>query len=436
MPAGHPAARRSCCWCRPTPPSAWPASAPTRTSTCCSSRRSARGRSSAGKFFAALMLARADLQRLRPVHDVHLPAARHRHADDPVRPGDRPAGDAVRRRCRRCSWRRCPAGGPSSSSSRSSASSGSCSLLLALIGHDVGDDRAAACAAGEPTSSGSSQPVIGRALGCRRAAVLLLRVRMISPPSSNRILPMRSVCWPSGSRHRPGGVFSWRRTVAGPTTGSPILIIWSSLFAQLALCVQFIISICERDQWGRALARPIPNRWWLRCAGLLPLHRVRPTASLFTLILLGLTLGLTSAWLEANAAAARSWHSVERRLIRVRSAWSSAVRYCYGLTAVLVRVYLLANQVRSGFTWLVAMLLVGLGSSMPAVRGLHALPRPDALRQRGGRGGSCPTRSWRWSRSCQRLPRAATTSSRRLPVVPGHLGRAGRLLACRGSSAR
>jgi hypothetical protein len=41
--------------------------------------------------------------------------------------------------------------------------------------------------------------------------------------------------------------------------------------------------------------------------------------------------------------------------------------YCYGLSAVLVRVYLLSGQVKTGLTWIIVMLLVGVGSSVPAV---------------------------------------------------------------------
>jgi hypothetical protein len=41
--------------------------------------------------------------------------------------------------------------------------------------------------------------------------------------------------------------------------------------------------------------------------------------------------------------------------------------YCYGMTAVLVRTHVLAGQLRCNYTWLVGMLLLGVGSSVPSV---------------------------------------------------------------------
>ena len=39
--------------------------------------------------------------------------------------------------------------------------------------------------------------------------------------------------------------------------------------------------------------------------------------------------------------------------------------FCYGQTAVLIRRYLLSNQIRAGYTWVIAGLLVGLGTTLP-----------------------------------------------------------------------
>ena len=58
--------------------------------------------------------------------------------------------------------------------------------------------------------------------------------------------------------------------------------------------------------------------------------------------------------------------------------------YCYGMSAVLVRGTLMRQQLRATNTWLVALLLVGLGSVLPYMAAYFFYP--ESLRYPGGEG--------------------------------------------------
>ncbi len=185
-------------------------------------------------------------------------------------------------------------------------------------------------------------------------------VALVSPPSSNRNLPLRlyvlAVWALSGAsllllpRSSPGG-FDMERG----------LWVWTFMMVCL-LGLQLLISLCERDRWGPRVARSIP-RWWLRPAAFL-LYTGSGGGLVFSVLLLALTLGAGFWWVEAHGPplhgrGLETWLGIYLIIL--------GYLYCYGLSAVLVRVYLLSGQVRVGLTWIIMLLLVGLGSSIPAL---------------------------------------------------------------------
>jgi hypothetical protein len=136
------------------------------------------------------------------------------------------------------------------------------------------------------------------------------------------------------------------------------------------LCVQLWISIGERDRWGPRIARTIPTTGILR-----PLAFLFYTGSaggiIYSVALIVATLVGSLFWVEAFISTRPTagmpgveWDAA-LGMIRVM-AFVALYSYCFGLSAILVRQHLLANQLKPAYTWLIAALLVGLGSSIPS----------------------------------------------------------------------
>jgi hypothetical protein len=196
-------------------------------------------------------------------------------------------------------------------------------------------------------------------------------VALISAPSANRAVAGRVclVCtWLLLGLAITGYVL-W--TLRGGLPRHDPVIVWLVL-GVVMFCLQIVISINERDSWGTRVARTIP-RWRL----------LRPIAFLFYsgagggVLLAGLGLAAT-----AVAGLLWWWYFVELSagvsspLTHEYDALQEAGRFlaglvlfvwCYSLSAVLVRTYLLGDErLRSGYTWLIGLLLVGLGSALPS----------------------------------------------------------------------
>jgi hypothetical protein len=186
-------------------------------------------------------------------------------------------------------------------------------------------------------------------------------VAMISPPSANRILPLRVYLFLAWlivgvslflvATYHKGGV-------------TPIPLYFMLLIVCPLLAIQLWVSICERERWAPRVARTIPRRRLLRVPAFL-FYTGSAGGIAFTVLLYAATIGGIALWLEDHYTAGGVWDA-GRNMIRAH-ALIALYAYCYGLSAVLVRHYLLANQLKPSYTWLVALLLGGLGSSVPAV---------------------------------------------------------------------
>ncbi|MFO0878545.1 MAG: hypothetical protein U0840_14490 [Gemmataceae bacterium] len=186
-------------------------------------------------------------------------------------------------------------------------------------------------------------------------------VALISAPAANRIFPLRVylfVAWVIVSISLAMITLSMSATYQSIPVGFYILTV------PPILCLQLWISICERDHWAPRVARTIPRNPLLRLVAFFfftgAAGGVVYSVTLLVLSFLGSVLMLESVLTTANE------HDGVLALLR-GMVLVALYAYCYGMSAVLVRTYLLANQIRSVFNWLIAALLVGLGSSIPSV---------------------------------------------------------------------
>jgi hypothetical protein len=187
-------------------------------------------------------------------------------------------------------------------------------------------------------------------------------VALISPPSANRALMGRIflvVTWLVLGAACLG--LSWytgrMRGLAGHH--GPVAV-WTGCSVVL-FCVQFLVSINERESWGPRVARTIPRSWLLR-----------PLAFLFysgsaggvLLSVLGVALTLLVGW---GWSAAFPSFGFAKESGEVRKVFAALALYifCYGISAVWLRTVFLRHKLRTEFTWVLVLLLVGLGSSLP-----------------------------------------------------------------------
>jgi hypothetical protein len=180
-------------------------------------------------------------------------------------------------------------------------------------------------------------------------------VALLSPPSSNRALIVRSYLaffWLVT-----GAVMYWISSLIRFAEPMCIWVIVSSIL----LCLQILISINERESWGVRVARTIPRRWWLRVPAFL-LYSGSAGGVLFGLVFLGLTVVASSVIMESNLLWNDSFMLVECNRFALELGLYT-LAYC--LSAVCLRHYLLRGHFRAQFTWVAALLLLGLGSVLP-----------------------------------------------------------------------
>lgn len=180
-------------------------------------------------------------------------------------------------------------------------------------------------------------------------------VAMISPASSNKALPVRLYVlgyWLLAAV----GCAVWSRQIghAGP------VVVWG-MFGAVLFGIQLLTAVSERDGWGPRVARRIPRR-------------VLPRALAFVFYsgaAGGLLFGVLGGAL--TVAGTLAWHEVSPSITWMTRWWEPAqvaglilgYTYCYALTAVLVRRLGRGSALRPGFTWLVALILFGLGCVLP-----------------------------------------------------------------------
>jgi hypothetical protein len=215
---------------------------------------------------------------------------------------------------------------------------------------------------------------------------------LLSPPSSNRALPMRLF---AASLVIVGFVASY--LLCGHLLSYIPLTVW--LVATAMLCVtQMLISVNERERLGIRVSRKIPRSRLLRLPAFLLYSGSAGGVVFTTLLLLGslaaaLSVIVIKGDLDASTAApvaaafgvppamtgVGGWNNLDDMYLLLRFAVVVFLyAYCYCMTAVVVRTVLFRNQVRPTFTWLIVMLLVGLGSVGPYMIAYFVVRHPLA----------------------------------------------------------
>jgi hypothetical protein len=191
--------------------------------------------------------------------------------------------------------------------------------------------------------------------------VFVWSVAVLSPPSANRSLPVRLYL-----------VFFWLITWTAATVWSrqakhlEPLAAWV-LVNGLLFATMLVVGISEREQWGARVARTIPRRWWLRGPAFL-LYSGAAGGLAFAVLMLGLTigLGLVAADSLGNIALATALIGGYRLAANIKLTLLLVLYvYCYGLSGVLVRRMVFGRHLKPNGTWLVVVLLLGLGCVLP-----------------------------------------------------------------------
>ena len=182
-------------------------------------------------------------------------------------------------------------------------------------------------------------------------------VALISPPAANRAFQVRVytlLLWALGFV----GFAIWSLLIGRP---EPVGI-WGMLGCA-AFSLQMVVAVCERDHWGGRVARRIPRNVALRV----------PAFIFYSGAAGGIAFGVIGAALSAVGIA--FWYLIlpstrysreeEYALIAVLVA---AYTYCYSLTAAVIRRALDGKSAfRPGYTWVIALILFGLGCTLPFI---------------------------------------------------------------------
>jgi hypothetical protein len=186
-------------------------------------------------------------------------------------------------------------------------------------------------------------------------------VAIVSPPSVNRALPVR--LYLLGFWLVTGGVAALlTRYFHMPFP----LYIWEAAIMTL-LCAQILVTINERQQWGLRVRRTIPRSLWLR-GPLFLLYSGAAGGVLYSVLLIALTLGLLSVplryWVDFSPGLAHLETVIGRRnTLALLLIALYAFDYC--MLAVWLRNVLLYERVKAANTWVLALILWGLGFSLP-----------------------------------------------------------------------
>lgn len=186
-------------------------------------------------------------------------------------------------------------------------------------------------------------------------------VAIVTSPSANRALPVRLYLLGAWLVTSSVAVLLARRF----DSAIPLQL-WM-LPVALLLGSQIMTAVNEREQWGQRVARTIPTRWWLRGPAFL-LYSGSAGGVLFAVLLLTLTLVGPSFALSHWVMASGSRSNFEVELLQ-RNTLVMVVLALYtfdfSLSAVLLRNVLARGQIKATYTWVIAMLLVGLGFVFP-----------------------------------------------------------------------
>lgn len=190
-------------------------------------------------------------------------------------------------------------------------------------------------------------------------------VAMISPPSSNRALPVRL--------YMTGLVLvnavlagSWSYFVNNSTP------IWMWLWGTASLfCLYMLITINEREYWTLRVARTIPRQGLLRRFAFL-FYSGSAGGMILSFLIIGTTIVAACLWtkfvLDSPPLKSSSFDYDTDSRVKIAATLLALYTYCYCMTAVCIR-RLFGDRIKISYTWVVALLLVAAGCILPPVIG-------------------------------------------------------------------
>lgn len=201
--------------------------------------------------------------------------------------------------------------------------------------------------------------LIGSLAGIGLVAALMFTwsVALISPPSSNRALPVRLVTllvW--------AGLYVIARVCAHVIGGEGPIHLWAWVSTGL-LFLSLFIGISERDAWTPRVARTIPASPVLRVLAFF-FYSGSAGGVAFAMLMLALTLLLG---FPPDPYGGRLMHGLDFLNDRETAGLLTLYMFCYALSAVFLTRTVLRGRLKNIYTWAIAFLLMGVGGSMPIV---------------------------------------------------------------------
>jgi hypothetical protein len=148
-------------------------------------------------------------------------------------------------------------------------------------------------------------------------------------------------------------------------------------FAGVLGTLQVLISINEREEWGPRVARTIPRSPLLRLPAFLLYSGAAGGVFLGLLMLAGVVAAGLLGREHLIDPFSRDPLGVAVRLVLLMGLYT----YCFGLSGIFLRTVILRRGIKPAFTWVAALLLMGLGSVVPYL--IAYFSDPDSLRYVG-----------------------------------------------------
>ena len=181
----------------------------------------------------------------------------------------------------------------------------------------------------------------------------LLSTALISPLSSNRAPPVRvfvTAVWLLTGM----GTAIWSIAIRnlGPVG------MWAFVHT-LLYCIALFIAVSERAHWGQRIRQSIPRQWMRRLL-VFPFYSGAANGVVWSSLMIILTLLAVVAWLIVFPYM-RTGNDIENI---ATLAGLGMYAFSYALGASLIRRCFLANRVPGGYTWVIALVLLGVATTI------------------------------------------------------------------------
>ncbi|MGE3809404.1 MAG: ABC transporter permease [Gemmataceae bacterium] len=198
------------------------------------------------------------------------------------------------------------------------------------------------------------------------ALLFTASVSIVSPPSTNRALPVRVALLATW-------LFTGAAALAWCYFEATIIPAYIWLACAVGLFTAYLaVAINEREEWTPRVARTIPRNVLFRIGAFL-MYSGSAGGVLFCVLLSAasyILVGFVETWDP-------TWYSHLGRHddVRVPMAILGVYGLGYALAAVFVRRHLMSRWLRPEFTWVMLLVLIGLASTVPYLLHFLIMPR-------------------------------------------------------------